>query len=93
MIRPHQPLAFPVLVVLLALPACGHLKRWEYGDDGPGFARKEVTGKVPPGDLRAMDGTRCTVSTKRFAEVKAGDVVWCAWAPARDPSDPQAGQP
>ena len=43
------------------------------------FGRKVVHGKESPGTLVAPDGSRCTVTEKRFHEVKEGDEVTCAW--------------
>jgi hypothetical protein len=44
-----------------------------------GFSRKLVSGKQSPSLLIARDGSRCTVSEKRFADTKEGEQVWCAW--------------
>ena len=43
------------------------------------MARKPVHGKEAPATVVAFDGTRCTVTERRFAEVKEGEKVWCAW--------------
>ena len=43
-----------------------------------GFAPWRVTGKEPPSTLFSRGG-RCTVTAKRFAEVREGDMIWCAW--------------
>jgi hypothetical protein len=41
---------------------------------------KIVDGKQEDGHvLLAQDATRCSVSAKRFARVKVGDAVVCAW--------------
>ena len=42
-------------------------------------ARKVVHGKESPATLVAPDGTRCTVTEKRFRDVREGDKVTCAW--------------
>jgi hypothetical protein len=44
-----------------------------------GFSRKLVSGKESPSQLIARDGSRCSVSAKRFADTKEGEQVWCAW--------------
>lgn len=45
----------------------------------PGFSRKLVSGKESPSILVARDGSRCTVSEKRFTETSEGEQMWCAW--------------
>jgi hypothetical protein len=42
-------------------------------------ARKPVSGKEAPATLFAVDGTRCTVTNKKFEETREGDRVLCAW--------------
>jgi hypothetical protein len=44
-----------------------------------GFSRKLVSGKESPSQLIARDGSRCTVSAKRFEDTREGEQVWCAW--------------
>lgn len=44
------------------------------------LGRKPVTGKREPAYLIAVDGTECTVSTKKFKKVKVGDAVFCLWS-------------
>ena len=41
--------------------------------------RKAVAAKEPPTRLVAHDGTSCTVSEARYAEIAVGYVVWCFW--------------
>jgi len=45
----------------------------------PDLTRKLVAGKEPPSILIARDGTRCTVTARRYAETREGDYAWCAW--------------
>jgi hypothetical protein len=42
-------------------------------------SRKPVSGKEAPTTLFAVDGTRCTVTKKKFDQTKDGDRVLCAW--------------
>ena len=42
-------------------------------------ASKPVSGKEAPATLFAVDGTRCTVTKKKFEETREGDRVLCAW--------------
>jgi hypothetical protein len=44
-----------------------------------GLSRKPVSGKEAPTTLLARDGTRCTVTEKRFNEIVHGEQVTCAW--------------
>jgi hypothetical protein len=46
-------------------------------------ASKQVSDKEAPVTLIARDGSRCSVTAKRFASTREGDVVWCAWAGGR----------
>jgi hypothetical protein len=43
------------------------------------MARKSVYGKEAPATVVAADGSRCTITKKRFDEVKEGEKVLCAW--------------
>src|SRR5688572_20862959 len=44
----------------------------------PELTRKRVESKEPPGTLSARDGTVCTVTAARYAEIQEGEYVWCA---------------
>ena len=43
------------------------------------LARKRVDSKEPPSTLIARDGTRCTVTASRYADIREGEYVVCAW--------------
>ncbi|HYD51777.1 MAG TPA: hypothetical protein VEA99_04080 [Gemmatimonadaceae bacterium] len=47
--------------------------------NGPQLARKVVSGKEAPSTLVAPDGSRCSVTERRFKEVTEGEKVTCAW--------------
>jgi hypothetical protein len=40
---------------------------------------KVVAGKEPPTTLIAHDGSRCTVTERRYRDVQVGDDALCAW--------------
>ena len=42
-------------------------------------ASKTVYGKESPATLVANDGSRCTVTSKKFEKTREGDRVLCAW--------------
>jgi hypothetical protein len=71
----------------LALPGRGGDPREFPGSSGEigarategGVSAKRVTGKEPPTTLIAEDGTRCTVTEKRYDETRIGDQTLCAW--------------
>ena len=42
-------------------------------------ASKTVYGKESPSTLVANDGSRCTVTSKKFEKTREGDRVLCAW--------------
>ena len=46
-------------------------------------ARKRVSDKEAPSTLIARDGSRCTVTAKRFSEIREGEEAWCAWTSGR----------
>jgi hypothetical protein len=46
-------------------------------------ARKQVSDKEAPSSLIARDGSRCTVTAKRFSETRVGEEAWCAWTSGR----------
>lgn len=43
------------------------------------LGRKAVYGKEDPATFIAQDGTRCSVTEKRYRETALGEIVWCAW--------------
>jgi len=83
-----RPLIAARIVFLLAsaLPAAACWRRAYVGPNGvssdtnrsTSFGPKRVTGKETPSTLLSGGG-RCTVTAKRFDEVREGDVIWCAW--------------
>ena len=74
-------------LLAIALPAAACWRRAYVGPDATGtdtnrnigFVSKRVTGKEAPSTLVARDGARCTVTAKRFDQVREGEVIWCAW--------------
>jgi hypothetical protein len=48
--------------------------------NAPYMSRKVVSGKEAPSRLIAADGHRCTVTARRFGEVREGDKVTCRWS-------------
>lgn len=83
-----RPLIAARIVILLAsaLPAAACWRRTYVGPNGvssdtdrsTSFGPRRVTGKEAPSTLLAGGG-RCTVTAKRFDQVREGDVIWCAW--------------
>jgi len=59
--------------------APGGATRREGGALSSPISSKPVNGKEGPTTLIAVDGTRCTVTQKRFEQTNAGDRVLCAW--------------
>jgi hypothetical protein len=47
------------------------------------LSSKLVSGKEEPATLVARDGSRCSVSAKRFTDAREGDETWCAWTNGR----------
>lgn len=74
-------------LLAMALPAAACWRRTYVGPDARGsntnrsigFVPKRVAGKEAPSTLLARDGARCTVTAKRFDQVREGEVIWCAW--------------
>ncbi len=52
---------------------------------------KMVMEKVPPAYLVAVDRSECTVSETRFAKIREGDNVLCAWRVGSIATDPRRG--
>ena len=69
------------LIIAVAITACWHRPYSSAGGlrRDVGFTRKVVAGKEDPSTLLAQDGTRCLVTTERFAQVKQGEQIWCDW--------------
>ncbi|HEV7992027.1 MAG TPA: hypothetical protein VGP25_09395 [Gemmatimonadaceae bacterium] len=43
------------------------------------LSSKLVSGKEAPATLIARDGSRCSVSAKRYDDMREGEEAWCAW--------------
>lgn len=76
-----------VFLLAIAVPAAACWRRPYVGPNGTNsdtnrstdFGPKRVAGKEAPSTLLAQGGGRCTVTAKRFDQVREGDVIWCAW--------------
>jgi uncharacterized protein YceK len=73
-------IALAMLSSTSLLSGCASVPLPKIGDrEPPVLERKMVRDKQEPQELIAADGTRCVVSSDRFARVHAGDRVWCVW--------------
>ena len=52
---------------------------WTQGRSRTTVGWKQVMEKREPVYLIAIDRTECTVTKEKFAQIKPGDSVFCAW--------------
>ena len=62
------------------------------GLDAPALARKSVVRKVAPDTLVALDGTRCTPTSRKFQATDVQKTVWCIWLVPTKPGSTSAWQ-
>ena len=91
--RPHFTMPrhlLCMLVVGLLLTACAIPLR--NGLDAPALARKSVVRKVAPDTLVALDGTRCTPTSRKLQATDVQAAVWCIWLVPTKPGSTSAWQ-